>query len=448
MKNLTSTKVIRGLLVFVLFFTPLIFGTDTNEQFEFPKMFFVYFLGSTLIFFYGVSLIFNTKQTKINVDLVAGGFILVNILSTLFSSHLYTSIWGYYSRFNGGLVSTLIFFGIYLVVKNCIKKDNILNILDASLLSLLPINFYAIYQHFTLDPNSRVYSTLGQPNWLGAYVAILLPIALYKMYTYKCPTNSSTQSIKTKQKSKLKQNQSRQTTQLSRKQTFYLIVSLSSITTIWFTYSLSTLLALGISTLVFLGLHYEIMKKHYKLTGLLALYTALMIVLEPGLYWQRIHDVFLDIRKVHAQTITTSEQTYEQISDPGFIRLNIWKGTLQVAAASAKNVLVGTGPETFPYEFQTVRPQQLNYSSEWDFILNKPHNYYLELFVETGIFGLALYLILLIQMMQTQNKVVMPALVAFGTTNFFGWPTVSTALLFWVFLAYSETNTKAIKSTL
>jgi O-antigen ligase len=101
-------------------------------------------------------------------------------------------------------------------------------------------------------------------------------------------------------------------------------------------------------------------------------------------------------------------------------------------------MIIGTGPETFPYEFQKFRPPELNYSSEWDFVFNKPHNYYLELLTTIGAVGTLFYLLIVFKSMGSGDKFYVPGLVAFYVTNVFGWPTVTTALLFWLFLAGIE----------
>ncbi len=68
-------------------------------------------------------------------------------------------------------------------------------------------------------------------------------------------------------------------------------------------------------------------------------------------------------------------------------------------------------------------------------ILNKPHNYYLELLTQNGLLGLLIYLAIIVKVVLAKHPMLTPALVGFFVTNIFGWPTVSTTLLFWIFLA-------------
>ena len=106
-----------------------------------------------------------------------------------------------------------------------------------------------------------------------------------------------------------------------------------------------------------------------------------------------------------------------------------------MATSSPKVLFVGTGPETFPYAFQPFRTKILNYSSEWDFVFNKPHNYYLEILATMGILGLVSYGILMFKVLRTKHPFLVPSLVSLFVSNIFGWPTVATTLVFWIYLA-------------
>src|SRR3990167_1858086 len=172
-------KLIYCSFVVLIFFSPLIFTTSTFELFEFPKTFFLYFLGATIILLYSIKKVQEWKVPKINIknpiNILVLGFLIINIISTLLSSHLYTSVWGYYTRFNGGLMSVLVIFGVFFVAVNILKKDDYENLFLC--LTLLPISLHGITQYFQEVP--RVYSTFGQPNWLAAYLVMVLPISLY-----------------------------------------------------------------------------------------------------------------------------------------------------------------------------------------------------------------------------------------------------------------------------
>lgn len=409
-KHFNNTFLIYALV----FLTPLIFVTNTQELYEFPKMYFVYIAGATYIMMWLSQKLLGEQKIR-RPGWVVTAFLVFNVISTMFSSHIYTSLWGYYSRFNGGLFSILIFFGIYLGVKNTknFDRNEVFQLIGVT---LIPIGIYAIFQHF-VQHEVRAYSTLGQANWLAAYVAMTIPLVL-------------TQYFK------------------KGNQFAWLIIYTLGFTALWFSYSLSGILGIIIATTYWVYLNFEQIKIQKNKVTLLTCITILICILNMGIYKQRINDLLIDSQKlisyrtiVYAQELEqkTSSQAYA-LSDTGSIRENLAKGTLNLIFSSPKIILFGTGPETFPYEFTKFRPKELNFSSEWDFIFNKPHNYYLELWSDRGVFTLATYIAIIAFTISKRDKTLSPAFIGLYITSFFGWPTVATTLLFWVFLGIIEDN--------
>lgn len=414
------------LMSILLLATPLVISPFTNESFEFPKMFLVYFLGSLIIFLEALKTnTFNPIHKAINLIkkdktfLFILLFIFFYVVATLFSTHHYTSMWGYFSRFNGGLISQLVFFGIYLTLIN--KKENVTETAILVALTVIPTSIFALLQTLEKD---RVYSTFGQPNWYAAYVSMVLPITLYLG--------------------------------LKRSNNWYLIFYLGFLG-LWKSNSLSGIIAFFAGILMFSAINLSLLKTQiYKLTAL-ATICLITAYFNSNFLTQRLRDALVDIsiikpEKINQALTTESEGKFNynyrnySISDSGFIRKWLWVGSLELWVSSAKTFFIGTGPETFAYEFQKFRPSFLNYSSEWNYILNKPHNYYLELLTQLGIFGASMYLLIMSKVIKAKDPIVTPSLSAFFVSNIFGWPSVYTNLLFWVFLAYTQ-NPKTITQT-
>lgn len=394
----TIKKTILGLFIVLGFFTPLIFSSTTAEMYEFPKMIFVYIAGTTLIFVWSLhALIFRTKKF-VKPDIEVLGYVGLTLVSVVLSSHLYTSVWGYYSRFNGGAASVLVLFGIYFVGINFLDRERSEKLKDFLCLGLFPVSLYGIFQIFNHD---RIFSTLGQPNWFAAYLVFIMPLLFDRIITSK---------------DKLKRN-------------FWIFTFITSFVSLWFTYSLS-----GMAGFV-AGFFYIAFKFRKKVINKWA---ALIVLALFGFTLFNLN--FFKDRISDALILSTDPRSY-QISDPGLIRLGLWKGSMNIALSGPKNLLFGIGPETFPYEFPFFREDFLNYSSEWNFILNKPHNYYLEILVESGIITLLFYLAILIKAMKKKDIYLKGGLIGFYVTNIFGWPTVTTALLFWIWLALLNINT-------
>jgi len=376
-------------------------------------MFFTYFFSLfLLVVFVSDYIVKKFKLPKPPWPVLA--FLFFFCVSAIFSMRVYTSFWGYYTRFNGGLASLISYLIIFYVGITKLTKDEIQNILKLSMFALLPIGVLGILQYYGLGlPHvDRVFSTFGQPNWLAQYLGIVLLLDLYYFFT---------------EKSK-----------------FYLILYLFGFYCLWLTFSLSGLLGfiIGFSTLLFI----LIKKKEFKniKSRLILVLIASFIIgaLNLGLYKPKILDIYNDFKKVAVTRFVSYAQDQNLVSDPGYIRVGLWKGTLNLAFSSVKVFLMGTGPETFPYAFQKFRPLSLNYSSEWNYVFNKPHNFYLEILSEQGIIGLASFVILVVYLFRKLPEKYLPGVVCFLITNIFGWPVVSVSVLFWFWMILGATNEK------
>ncbi len=444
-KTPKSTNMLTAILInsyqALLFITPLIVCFFAHELFEFPKMFFVY--GATILIT-SLFLLQTLQSKKLTLPydkgikwllLTLAAFFSLYILATVNSLHPYTSFWGYYSRVNGGLLSLICYLTLatigYLVLVS--KKEGgqqeVYKLIKTLLASSFIVSGYAIGQHFGVDKamwvqnsQARVFSTLGQPNWLAAYLAAILPLSLLF-------------SLNSEGKEKYQ----------------YSILFIINFAAIWFTYSLSGILGMGIGVVSFLCLLSQGFlqgKKKELLT--LATICALISLLQPGMFGERIKGTWGDL----GEGIKTAGIALAQTSDAEFrekgstinMRLVVWQGTVKLIK---DHLLLGTGPETFAYAFLPYRPLPLNDTTEWDFLYNKAHNEYLNLAAGTGLPALIAYLLIfpfltLIIFQKNRGKAgnnektgltvaLFAGWVTLWITNFFGFSVVATNLLFWLF---------------
>ena len=143
-------KIIFFLFAFLIFFVPLVLWPFTSEVFEFNKMVLVYILTTLIASAWIIRSIIERKfifrRTILDIPLLA--FLGSQIISTLLSIDLYTSIFGYYSRFNGGLLSTICYLLLYWAfVSNFDKKDT-LNLIKIWFASSVLVSVYAVLEHF------------------------------------------------------------------------------------------------------------------------------------------------------------------------------------------------------------------------------------------------------------------------------------------------------------
>ena len=470
------------LILILVFTTPLIWTPLTYEAFEFPKMMFVYLVAILLTANWlreklpalsfdppsGVrsrveNLIQNpASRPKFTLSRANGSkdktiytlisvFIISAIISTAFSTHPSVSLYGYYTRFNGGLLSVASYLVIFFTTVHLIKsKPNfVTRLIKAMLVSTALVSLYAIVQHFGLDPvhwvqnvQLRVFSTLGQPNWLASYMLLLLPLSgyCYLRRDGACPVSTTP-----------------------------IVIFLLQFTAFWFTYSLSGLLGFAVGTLVFVWWFRKLIKENLRKAAVLASGCLLIMLLFPGPIGIRVKENlnqfaniatnknfqfstrtenFANTRIAMAQENSQNTEATPAppaTADTGKIRLLVWKGSIKAWLSNPKRFLIGEGLETFAFIFPRFRPEALNTTSEWDFLYNKAHNEYINLLVNQGFFGLLAYLAIIIYAIKNAKthwqKSLAVGLISLSISLFFGFNVVVTNLYLWVFLSllYVET---------
>src|SRR5258706_4811765 len=185
-----ATNFIQYCFYTLFFVTPLLLWPYTSEVFEFNKMLFVYALTIIIAGAWGVKT-FQEKKfeiAKTPLDLPLFLFLASQIISTFTSIDRHTSLWGYYSRFHGGLASTICYIVLFyaFITHFAGQVHAIKKVLLTILATAIITSPYAILEHFGIDQHvwvqdvqNRVFSTLGQPNWLSAYLVAILPLALF-----------------------------------------------------------------------------------------------------------------------------------------------------------------------------------------------------------------------------------------------------------------------------
>lgn len=401
-----TPQLVRSLIYTLVLITPLIFTSNTVEGFEFPKMVVIYIVGTTIIFLF----LITKTEALIKPRVAPTMFILAYIVATLASSHVYTSLWGYYSRFNGGLVSMLTYFGLYITALNVLNKTNFENIKKLMVLTSIPVSLYGMFQHLVLSKEQdviRIFSSIGQANWLGAYLAFCILIALGYMFT-------------------------------QRNWRLYFSAYILGFLGLWLTFSVSSLLGLVGGLAAFTAYNRRLLVKQRRKVLAVITYSFIVMLFMPGIWQQRIEDAYKSITLVQKTYAQNTKQFH--LSDSGLIRKGMWAGSVSIITSDPKTFILGSGPETFAYVFQKHRPAFLNYTSEWEYILNKPHNYYLEIWATTGLVGFITYLVLLVFAYKKSSVIIKPALIALFIVNVFSWPTTVLNLFFWVLLADEQTN--------
>lgn len=371
---------------------PLILTPYNYELFEFNKMLAVYLLTIIISAAWISKMILQKKiiiqRTPFDLPLLL--FLASQIISTVLSIDPHTSVWGYYSRFNGGLLSTISYIILYYAfISNQISVKNSLKVI---LSTAVIVSLYAIAEHFGIDKHvwvqdvqNRVFSTLGQPNWLAAYLIAVVPLSGW--------------------------------------------LSPLFLLTIYFTKSLSGIGAAAIIlTLMFIFL---VIKQRF-------LKIILIVVLAAGAAYYLLTSPLTAGNQKTLQLINEENQTRAGGSSSLLIRRVVWQGAIDVFKHYP---LFGSGVETFAYSYYNFRPASHNLLSEWDFLYNKAHNEFLNFLATTGAFGLGSYLFLIISVLiffLKNPSGLMLGFISILITNFFGFSVVPVALFFFMFPAFAQ----------
>ena len=440
-------KIISYLYYLLFFAVPLVLHTKTSELFEFNKMVFTYLITTLVVFVWLTKSIFLKKfifkKTFLDIPILI--FLSSQTISTFLSVDFRTSLLGYYSRFHGGLISSISYAALYWAFVANISAKDAVKAIKVMLTSALLVSIYAILQHFGIDKDvwvqdvqHRVFSTLGQPNWLAAWIVALIPI------TWALSLNSKLNNLR-----------------------YWFWFTLSNIffLTVLFTKSRSGLLGLAVAELLFWSTSFILTFKVFKeksqsFIASFVIYhlSFIILALAIGTPWTpKLSDLMN--QKGETKIVTSNVPAAPALEIGGSssteIRKIVWRGAIDIW----KNYPVfGSGVETFAFSYYNFRPKEHNLVSEWDYLYNKAHNEYLNFLATTGTIGLTAYIILIISIILTFTKEsgimnyelwkkttdhslflipysLFAGFVSILISNFFGFSVVPVALQFFLFPA-------------
>jgi len=265
-------------------------------------------------------------------------FFLAATISMVISPNT-RSAWGIWKAY---FLEPILLFSVFIsTVKTAADRDKILYALT---IGALAVAIFAVIQKFTgwLIPNPfwqaaatrRVTSFFGYPNAVALYLAPLLPLIIYLAATNR-----------------------------SRLQTALLVfTALASILAIVFAKSTGAIIALLITTIIFL----LIQQKTRKLTIAIIILAALLWPLWPG-------------REDLIKEVWVTDGS-------GKLRLYMWAETVEMLKTKP---LLGAGLATYQ---EAVRPYHI---LKWAEIYLYPHNLFLNFWSETGLLGLLIFAILI-----------------------------------------------------
>lgn len=158
----------------IIFMLPLVFIQKCEDAYYLPKL---ALLAGAAQFF--VPVLFNLKSLKLNlIDYSAFIFLILSAAGIIFASHKTTA----FMRFAEWAGAFAVFFYARHILKpGDIKRAVILMVCSSSLVAL-----YALLQALNFDLtgwitdfSGRAFSSLGNPDFLGGFLVITVPLAVY-----------------------------------------------------------------------------------------------------------------------------------------------------------------------------------------------------------------------------------------------------------------------------
>jgi O-antigen ligase len=382
------------LYYFLFFFTPIVLYHRTSELFEFNKMVTVYAITALIVGAWISKMIAERKKIfrRTILDIPILIFLASQILSTLTSIDVRTSLLGYYSRYHGGLASSISYSLLYWAYVSNMDRKKTIKTIYSIFISAVLVCTYAVLEHFGIDKDvwiqdvqNRVFSTLGQPNWLAAWIVSITPITFVFTLKDKWENNKE------------------------RKRAFTVWTALYSLFYLSLLYTksksgfLGFIAAYGLFWVGTFWIRRGSWRKYIK-QFLLFTTTTLIINALVGYPWgSGLIDRLSDARRADSNQETQQDVQENQkpefkprelevgISTSADIRKIVWRGAVDVWK---KYPILGSGVETFAYSYYESRPVEHNLVSEWDFLYNKAHNEYLNIAATTGSVGLIAHFVL------------------------------------------------------
>lgn len=418
-KQETLRRVIVVGLMLLLFAVPLTFAPTAYDGFELPKVTLFRILTILMALVWLILLVkrgeLSVPSSPLNWPIVA--FLGISIISTIFSRNPGVSFRGLYNFYFWGLAAIMGYILLYIIISTVLKDKDGEDMITAILLGSVAIIFYGFVQRQGIDilewaasPKHRIWSTLGNPNFLGGYLVMVIPLAVSRF-------------LNVNQKGEI------------RAILFFLVAALFA--TLSFTLSRASWLAIIIASLIWaVSLGREMLKK--KLGWMFAL--AAVVVFFGVLF-------VLPYRSPRGEqaVVERAASTLDVNEASNRVRLAGWEVALRIVK---RRPLLGTGLDTFKEAFlQDMGPDFESIAGK-NMIPFYAHNEFLQVASTIGLIGLLAYfwlwLIFIVEAWRAcrqsngEEKLFWSGLLASGVAlliyNQFHFSVLSTSLLFWLYL--------------
>lgn len=442
MSNLCD-KVIKYSLYLLVFMLPLFFLPFSAEAYEFNKQYLLFFLISIAFIFWLAKMVVCDKEIRLRrtpLDIPILIFLLVMILSAVFSIDRISGILGFYGRFWPNLLGLFSLAGLYFLITNNVglslkhtDKKISANQAKSALISvsgliktlLLSLFFVVLMSYFSIF---GIWQKLGN---MGAK----LPLDMFRN-TFN-PVSGSLEGL-----------------------AIFLSVVIVFLVGLLLQMSKSKLqiLSRGGLLLASLGLLLLIDFKAAWIVLLLGLVVFLVLAFYSRVFRERINvlllPIFLAIFSLVFIFINLNTLVPGGIADlhlPQEVLLSQADSWKTAGRVIKEYPVFGSGPGTFSHIFSLFRGIELNQTSFWQLRIDKAGSHISETVSTTGLVGLISHFILIggfllilfrfiqAELLKSKNSILnqFPLFMAFLTlfiAQFFYYQNSCLAFMFWLFL--------------
>jgi len=410
--NIAKVTVILALSVIPAVFVPL---GGTTDHFYLPKVAAMIILALSFLAVLAINKIrFKdiVQKDRINISLFI--YFILLAASVYAAENKVFAIIGVPGRWEGLVTITLYMFLFITARLYSVPDEGLFKII---LVTAIIVSIYGILQTMNFDPfprdvlrenwSKRAFSTMGNPNFLGSYIVLIIPTSIYFYIIKKNITGLTAYAI-----------------------LFYCLLS---------TGTRGAWLGTIASIMAFAAIHYmyfRYSKGEFTRYIILLVITILLLALYNFNTEGAFIDRFLSIARDANEFLTKGDRADYSGANRGFI----WK---RVAELIKKRPLAGYGIENLGEAFKKYYTQDM--IELWNEVryLDKAHNEYLHIAVTSGIPSLLVYLtfisqIILKGLFRLKNcktaLLILSSVIGYMTAAFFNISVVSVAYVYWIFL--------------
>lgn len=409
-----TKKLVNVFVLMILCLIPLIIFPHGDDIYTHIKAMLLYFLCTAMIIVYCFKLTKENIKPSIIEYVLLVYFGLV-FLSTIFSVDIYCSILGENYR-EEGFAAISCYIIIYFIASryyNFSKKHLKYFFISAFIISLYGILQYLGFEFIEGNSFKNVASTIGNANFVGSYVTLVLPITIFSfLYTEK---------------------------------KIYMFLSSVLYLCMLCTYTRSAWVAfiVYIALLIYFSYKYKInYKKFFVIVPLFLCITIMFNLYDKGNIYFRLLSFYTDM--------------HSNIEVGGSHRIFIWVRAVKLIP---ERPILGSGPDTFGHVFMDkyrkdvakllivgvkviIRDKDGNPIIRI-YNIDKAHNEYLQMAVTTGVPSMIIYISFIILILYegyknlNTNKFIIPifcSVIGYLVQAFFGISVIGVAPVYWALL--------------